>query len=75
MNKECVDKLQSIGRARQVFSGPIVLNGIGSQESVCPCGAFSISLSLENGDEAKLSGVCVDKITAPFHKYGERFSW
>ena len=38
-------------------------------KSQCENGVYSISLPLENGEEAKMSGVCVENITVPFPKY------
>ena len=69
INKESCDKLKSVGRAKLEFPGPIVLNGVGNQESICEHGVFSIRLPLGDGREARMCGVCVDSITAPFPKY------
>ena len=69
VTKETVDQLKEKGLAKQEFTGPIVLNGVGNQTSVCENGIYSISLRLASGYEAKMSGVCVDSITVPFPKY------
>ena len=69
VDKNSILKLLEISRATQEFSGPIVLSGVGNQESICENGIYRIRLPLENGEEAQMSGVCVENITVPFPKY------
>ena len=58
-----------IGRAMKEYDGPITLNVIGNQKSICQYGIYSICMPLKDGTEAKMSGVCVDEVTLPFPKY------
>ena len=51
------------------YDGPITLNGVGNQTSICRNGIYSIRIPLKDGSEAKMSGVCVDEITLPFPIY------
>ena len=44
VSKEATDMLQEIRRAKQEFSGPVILNGVGNQESICTHGVYSIPL-------------------------------
>ena len=69
VSKECVDKLMEKGLAKLEFDGPLTLNGVGNQQSICQHGAYSITLPSESGSMAKMSGLCVDSITVPFPKY------
>ena len=69
IKKSAVDFLLTIGRARLEFPGPITLSGVGDQKSVCEHGAYSVSLPLQNGRQAILSGLCLDKVTAEFPTY------
>ena len=69
VRKDCVDKLMRIGRAVKEYDGPITLNGVGNQKSICPYGIYSIRIPLKDGTEAKMSGLCVDEVTLPFPKY------
>ena len=69
VSKEGADMLQEIRRAKQEFSDPVILNGVGNQESICTHGVYSVRLPLVNGLEANMCGVCVDDVTAPFPRY------
>ena len=51
VNRECTDELRKLGRAKQEFSGPVVLNGVGNQESICENGVYSISLPLKRVED------------------------
>ena len=69
VRKGAADKLKRIDRAVNFHPKPITLDGVNNQSSVCKHGLYSIVLPLRNGNEAKMSGVCVDDITLPFPKY------
>ncbi len=69
VTKDAVDKLMQIGRAKQTSKGPIVLSGVGKQESISEYGNYSVRLPLQTGSEAIMNGICVDEITIPFPKY------
>ena len=69
LSKDAADRLEAIGRAKQDFPGPIVLHGVGNQESICKNGVYSIRLPLKNGLDAEMTGVCVEDVIAPFPKY------
>ena len=71
VTKESVDKLLLKGHATQESSGPITLNGVRNQHSICEYGVYSITLPLESGTQAKMSGVCVliTSLYITFRKY------
>ena len=69
VSKETADILSRMGRARQLKPGPMVINGVNNQQSVCPHGLYEITLPLLDGGTATLSGLCVDDITEPFPFY------
>ena len=69
IKKSAVEKLRSIGRAKQEVPGPIVLNGVGGHKSVSNDGIYSVCLPLYDGRNAILSGLCLPKITAEFPVY------
>ena len=58
-----------IGKAAKEYDGPITLNGVGNQKSICDFGIYSIRIPLKDGTEAKMRGVGVDEVTLPFSKY------
>ena len=67
--KEAVDRLEKIGRAQQIRSGPIRLYGVANQSSVSDFGLYKISLPLYDSKNAVMSGICVNQVTAVFPKY------
>lgn len=69
VRKDTIDKLVKIGVAKKEHDGPITLNGVGNQTSICEHGIYSVCLPLKDGNEAKMSGVCVTNVTLPFPKY------
>ena len=69
VRKSAVQKLEGIGRAKQVIPGPLVITGVGDQKSVCEEGVFSIRLPLYDGNNAVLSGLSMPKITTEFPLY------
>ena len=66
VSKRALDILMTLGRAELLLEGPLPLTGVGDIESVCPYGRFQITLTLHDGSQAKLSGICLDKITHTF---------
>ena len=69
ISKEAVDQLMSIGRATLHLAGPLFLEGVNNQQSVSKHGVYEITLPLKNGEEAKMTALCLDQITTPFPKY------
>ena len=62
--------IKSIGnRATKEFSGPITLGGVGNAQVTSNHGTYRVKLPLFNGNDAILSGVCLDQITVEFPKY------
>ena len=62
--------VRSIGdRAIQEFEGPITLGGVGDIKTQSPHGVYKVRLPLHNGEDATMSGVCIDQITATFPNY------
>ena len=66
VKKETADKLKLIGRAKQISEGPIVLIGVGNQESISRHGNYSVRLPLKTGSETMMYGICVEEFTIPF---------
>ena len=61
--------IKSIGkRASKEFSGPVTL-GVGNAQITSSHGTYQVKLPLFNGNDAVLSGVCLDQITVEFPKY------
>ena len=69
IKKSAADKLAEIGRAKQIFSGPLDITGVGDKKSVSEDGVYSICLPLHDGRNATFSGICLPKITSEFPKY------
>ena len=69
IKKSAIEKLMSIGRAKQIVSGPLTMTGVAGQQSVCHDGVYSVCLPLYNGNEAVLSGLCMPSITGEFPLY------
>ena len=69
LSKAAAEILEGLNRAKQISPGPMMINGVNNQKSVCPHGMYEITLPLLNGGEATLSGLCVDDITEPFPFY------
>ena len=67
--KTTVDFLKGKGRAIQEKKGPLPLYGVGDKKSICPHGRYQITLTLADGSDAKISGICLDKITTTFPKF------
>ena len=69
VKKSLVEKLISIGRAKQIIPGPIEMTGVGDHKTICNDGMHSISLPLHNGNKAVLSGICMPTVTSVFPLY------
>ena len=64
------DAVRNLGnRAVQVCPGPIRIGGVGGISTETPHGIFNVSIPLKNGNDAKMSGICMNKITATFPTY------
>ena len=62
--------IKSIGkRASKELSGPVTLGGVGNAQITSSHGTYQVKLPLFNGNDAVLSGVCLDQITVEFPKY------
>ena len=61
--------IKSIGkRASKEFSGPVTLR-VGNAQITSSHGTYQVKLPLFNGNDAVLSGACLDQITVEFPKY------
>ena len=69
LSREFKDKLVSVGRAKCLVEGPIVLEGAGGQISSHEEGIWEVTLQLGNGQDAVMSGLCCEKLTSPFPLY------
>ena len=67
--KSTVDFLKGKGLAIQERKGPLPLYGVGDKKSICPHGRYQVTLTLADGSDAKISGICLDKITTTFPKF------
>ena len=56
-------------RASKEFSGPVTLGGVGNAHITSIHGTYQVKPPLFNGNDAVLSGVCLDQITVEFPKY------
>ena len=67
------DAVRRIGhRAVEEVAGPISIGGVGNSQVKTKHGIYKIQLPLFNGNEATLSGVCLDEITMKFPTYPMR---
>lgn len=66
---DAVRKLTDLNRAKQVVKGPLILTGVNEQKSVCEMGRYQLDLPLSNGKNARVRGICLDKITSTFPTY------
>ena len=69
VKKSLVEKLISIGRAKQIIPGPIEVTGVGDHKTICNDGMYSISLPLHNGNKAVLIGICMHTVTSVLPLY------
>ena len=67
--KEAIDWLEKENKAQNILSGPLTISGVGDKTSISEYGKYEVSLPLSNGNNAKLSGICIDKITGTFPPY------
>ena len=64
------EAVQNMGqRAVQEFKGPVNLGGVGDVTTKSDRGIYQVKIPLHNGENAAISGVCLEKITASFPSY------
>ena len=64
------EAVQNMGqRAVQEFKGPVNLGGVGDVTTKSDRGIYQVKIPLQNGENAAISGVCLEKITASFPSY------
>ena len=68
IKKSAVDKLLALERAEKISSDDCEIVGVGGVKSICKEGFFSVALPMYNGDNAILTGLCIDQITCEFPK-------
>ena len=56
-------------RASKEFSKPVTLGGVGNAQITLSHWTYQVKISLFNGNDAVLSGVCLDQTTVEFPKY------
>ena len=56
-------------RATKEFDGPIRLGGVGGISTERPHGIYSVRLPMLDGNEATMTGVCMNEITQEFPMY------
>ena len=47
----------------------LVIHGVGNNKTSCEYGRYQITLSLNDGKNINLSGICLDKIISTFPTY------
>ena len=78
ISKKALDKFIQLGRAENISKEPSSMTGIGDLKTVSNYGRWRISIPLINGNQAYLTGQCLEKITGRFddvllEKAGEDF--
>ena len=68
LRTSAMKRLSSLGLAKQITPGPIPLKGVSDIQTWCEQGEYEIRLPLANGEEAVMTGLCLDQITAEFPK-------
>ena len=68
-SKQGVDKLEKLGRAKQLVPGPLQLKGVGDIITVSEHGAYKLTLETCDGDRVSIRGLCLTQITCKFPKY------
>ena len=64
------DAIKKLGScATKEYDGPVELGGVGGISSESPHGIYSVRLPLINGNNAEMSGICLDQITKEFPIY------
>ena len=66
--KSAIDKLDD-NHATQEFNGIINLGGVGGITTKTEHGIYTVRIPLKDGDDATMTGVCLDKITSTFPQY------
>ena len=64
-----MDALKKIGRAQLEVPGPVGMSGVGDHKSSSEYGVYSVCLPLKGGENAVLSGVCMERVTMLFPTY------
>ena len=67
--KEATDRLVESGRGSIVKKGPFPLVGVNEKKSMSQHGKYKLELPLHDGEPAKITGLCLDKITSTFPTY------
>ena len=67
--RSAIEKLERIGHAKQVLSGPITISRVGDQKSVCHDEVYSIRFPLVGGENSIVSRLCMSKVTTDFPVY------
>ena len=58
-----------MGRVNKILDGPLTISGVGDNKTISKHGVYNVRIPLHNGNDANLSGVCLDKITGDFPTY------
>ena len=71
--KGAVNKLEEMGRAVNIKKGPLILVGAADARTVSPHGLYSLTLTLHDGKELNVTGICMDTVTGviPTYPLGE----
>ena len=70
--KSAIERLKKMNRAVQSEEGPMIITGITGAKTLCPEGEYTITVPLANGGEAKMSGLCLERVTGSFTNYSPK---
>ena len=68
-SRDCISKLEGIGKASLIVPGPIKLTGVGDVVTVSQHGHYKVSLETWDGEVVGMRGVCLDRVTHEFPQY------
>ena len=70
--KSAIERLKKMNRAVQSEEGPMIITGVTGAKTICPEGEYTITVPLANGGEAKMSGLCLERVTGRFSEYSPK---
>ena len=68
-SRDCISKLEGVGKASLIVPGPIQLRGVGDVVTVSQHGHYKIKLETWEGESVGMRGVCLDQVTHKIPRY------
>ena len=68
-SRDCISKLEGVGKASLIVPGPIQLRGVGDVVTVSQHGHYKINLETWEGESVGMRGVCLDQVTHKIPRY------